>query len=134
MPLSDDERFENYLKQFHPLAPEALPTEKRGGARQRLSVFAAWVAAAVVVLIVTVLMMRPRSKPAHSEESTGSIARVGQLTYPQALTIGSANALLARAPSFKAAIDRVAFPPQTEQLPQGTQRLLAVLGKEDTNL
>jgi hypothetical protein len=134
VPLSDDERFENYLRQFRPLYPEALHTEKRGGARRRLSAFAAWVAAAVVVLTLAVVMMRSRSKPTHFKKGTGSSVQLEQLANPQPLTIGSANALLARAPSFKAVVDQIAYRPQTLQPTKGTQRLLAVLSKEDTNL
>ena len=133
MPLSDDERFENYLKQFRPLSPEALHIEKRRGARRRPPVLGVW-AAAAVVLITVVLMMWPRSKPTHVEQGTGSLAEFEPLSNPQPLTLGSANALLARAPSFKAAVDQLAHRPQTEQLAEGTQSLLTVLSKEDTHL
>ena len=134
MSTPDDERFEHYLKQFRPLAPEALHTEKRGRAARRLSVLAAWAAAVVVVLIAAVLLTRPRSKPTHSVDVSGNSAEVGQLGNPQPLTIGSVNALLACAPSFKTAVDKVAFQPRPRQLANGTQSALAVLSKEDTKL
>ncbi|MFZ0279636.1 MAG: hypothetical protein WA254_06135 [Candidatus Sulfotelmatobacter sp.] len=45
-----------------------------------------------------------------------------------------ANAWLAAAPSFKAAVDDLAFRPQTSPLPQGKQSAVAVLSKEKTRL
>ncbi len=133
MPPSDDERFENYLKQFRPLSPEVLHIEKQRGARLRLPVLGVW-AAAAVVLITVLFMMWPRSQPAHVGQGTGSFAQFEPLSNRQSLTLGSANALLARAPSFKAAVDQLAHRPQTKQLAEGMQSLLTVLSKEDTHL
>jgi hypothetical protein len=50
------------------------------------------------------------------------------------LTMRSANAWLATAPSFKAAVDDLAFRSQTSPLPQGTQSAVAVLSKEKSRL
>jgi hypothetical protein len=53
---------------------------------------------------------------------------------PEPLTMRSANAWLATAPSFKAAVDDLAFRSQTRPLPQGKQSAVAVLSKEKIRL
>ena len=78
--------------------------------------------------------MHPRRKPSQSPDGAESLGRAEQLTNAQPLTIGSANALLVHAPSFKAAVDLVAFQPQAAQLSKGTHSALAVLSKEHTKL
>ncbi len=134
MPIPDnDEQFERYLKQFRPLIPESLPSEKHGGATRGPFAFAAW-AATAAVLLTAWLTMRPRPKPTPLPYETASLAAVEQLTNPQPLTIGSANALLARAASFKAAFDQLAFQPQATQLSKGTHSALAALSKENARL
>jgi len=133
-PLNDDEQFETYLKQFHPLAPEPLPGEKPERAPRRKFVFAAWGVAAAAAIIAAVLMMRPRPEPPRSPDSPANMANVNQFSNSQPLTLGDANALLAHAPSAKAAIDQLAFPSPTTQLTKGTQSALAVLSKENIKL
>ena len=137
MPTPEDERFERYLKQFRPLAPETLQIEKHERATRLPSVFAKWTAvaaAAAAMLIAAVLTNQSRLKPTHSLSGTGSPATVERLTSLQPLTIGSANALLARAPSVKAAVDQVAFQSEATPLSKGTQSALAVLSKENIKL
>jgi hypothetical protein len=134
VPTPEDERFERYLKQFRPLPPETLQIEKHERATRLPFVFAKWTAvaaAAAAMLIAAVLTNQSRLKPTHSPSGTGSPATVERLT---SLTIGSANGLLARAPSVKAAVDQVAFRSQTTPLSKGTQSALAVLSKENIKL
>jgi hypothetical protein len=50
---------------------------------------------------------------------------------PPPLTIASANALLESAPSFKAAIDNMAFQQESKPISEGRYSLLALLSKED---
>jgi len=97
-------------------------------------VFAAWATAAATVLAAAMLMMHPRGKPTHSPDGTKSSGGAEQLTNAQPLTVGSANALLVHAPSFKAAVDFVAFQSQAAQLPKGAHSALTVLSKENTQL
>lgn len=130
----NDEQFERFLKQFRPLAPEPLSSRKHGGATRSPFVLAAWAAAVAAVLIAAWLSMHPRPNPTPSPEGTASLTRVEQLINPQPLTIGSANALLAHAPSFKAAVDQVGFQSQATQLSKGTHSALAALSKENTKL
>jgi hypothetical protein len=134
VPTPEDERFERYLKQFRPLAPETLQIEKHERATRLPFVFAKWTTVAAAMLIAAVLTNQSRLKPTHSPSGTGSPATVELLTSSQPLTIGSANALLARAPSVKAAVDQVAFQSQATPLSKGTQSALAVLSKENIKL
>ena len=45
MPILDDEQFEQYLKEFHPVAPESLEIEKHSGRARRPFVIMGWAAA-----------------------------------------------------------------------------------------
>jgi hypothetical protein len=128
---SDDLEFQEYLKQFRPLAPESLQTVTHRRNSPRRVVFILW-AAAAAVLISVVIMMWPRPKPISLVERTGSLAGLEQITNSQPLTLGSVNVLLANAPSVEAAVDLVAFQPRTTQLPKGKQSALALLSKENT--
>lgn len=129
MPNLDDEQFERYLKRFRPLTAEALPL------RHRSSPLQAWrlpLAASITVLLIlaaSALLFRP-SHLAENERTTHSISGKdgGQPVPP--LTVGSANSLLTRAPSFKEAVDNMAFRPPTPSFPDGKQSALAVLQKE----
>jgi len=131
VPTSDDQQFEEYLKQFRPLAPESLQFGNHGRTTRRRAVFAAWVAA-TAVLIAAVIIMWPRSKLTDLQEGTRSLAGLEQITNSQPLTIGSVNDLLAHSPSVKAAVDLLTFRPRAPQLSKGTQSALALLSKEDT--
>lgn len=131
MPTSDDQQFEEYLKQFRPLAPESLQTVTHGRTTRRRAVFTSW-AAATAVLIAAVIMMWHRSRGTDLGEGTRSLAGLEQITNSQPLTIGSVNDLLAHSPSVKAAVDQVAFRPRATRLPKGTQSALALLSKENT--
>lgn len=137
MPIPEDEKFEQYLKEFQPLAPEPLPAPERASGIRRWLVLGAWAAAAAAVVVTAVLLLHPRPKPGRSPEEPESAMRSAPLAKPQPLTIGTANALLARAPSAKAAVDGVAaqaFQSQSIPLSEGTQSALAVLSKEKTKL
>ncbi|MFZ0956136.1 MAG: hypothetical protein WAN60_07320 [Candidatus Sulfotelmatobacter sp.] len=127
-----DEKFESHLKQFRPLAPQPLPAASRVHAPQRWFVLAAWAATAAAVVAVAVLTYHARSgRPAPPVE-TFTIA--DQLVKSQSLTIRTANALLATAPSFKDAIDGMAFPPKPAPLPVDRHSALAELSKEKIKL
>ena len=131
MPIRDDEQFEKYLKQFRPMAPDALPVKKQVRARRPL-LFAAWAAVAAAILVaamVSVFLHWPRHRPG---EVIKSRAGVEELNAPQPLTIAKANALLAEAPSFKAAIDNMAFQSESKPISEGRYSALALLSEEET--
>lgn len=127
-----DEKFEVYLKEFRPLAPHPLPAESHAHATRRWLVLAAWAATAAAVVAVAILAFHTRTgRVAPSVESS---AIADQLAKPHALTIRSANALLSTAPSFKDALDQMAFPPKQSPLPADKRSALAELSKEKIKL
>ena len=122
MPILDDEQFEQYLKEFRPLAPESLQVEKQPSrARPRRFAYLAG-AAACAATILLVFLAWNRLNPAPP-------AVIPQLAGSQPLTIGRANALLADAPSVKQAFDEPEFQPQPVSQPEGKRSALAVLSE-----
>lgn len=130
MPIRDDEQFKKYLKQFHPVAPEALPVKEQVKVRRPLS-FAAWAAVAAVLLavMVSVFLHWPPHRPGEVRTSGPG---VDELNNPQPLTIAKANALLGKAPSFKAAVDNMAFQSESRSISEGRYSALALLSEEET--
>jgi len=134
VPIRDDEQFEKYLKQFRPVAPEALTVKEQIRARRRPLLFAAWAAVAAAIVAAVMLSWRFYQHPSPVRE-TGVIGpNVERLVNPQPLTIARANALLASAPSFKAAVESVAFQSESRPLSEGRHSALAVLSKEESKL
>jgi hypothetical protein len=129
-----DGKFEAYLKQFCPLVPQSLPVDVRVHAPGRWFALVAWAAAAAAVVAVAVLAFHARPGQRRITTPVESFAIADQLAKPQSLTIRSANALLATAPSFKDAIDGIAFPPKPSPLPTDKHSALAELSKEKTKL
>jgi hypothetical protein len=134
VPGPDDERFEEYLKRFRPIAPLPLPIHRSGWASRRAVVMAA-LAGAAAVLVVATVMLRSRPERNRSPQSESRPAGPELLANSQQpLTIRSANAMLAQAPSAKAAIDSVARQSQRTTLPKGKRSALAELSKEESKL
>jgi hypothetical protein len=131
MQPNDDEKFESFLKQFRPRAPEPLRMERQWIFRSPLR-FAFGTAAAVLVTAVLVIHFLPKRVPTH--EGAQDVANVERFTHFEPLTIAKANALLAQAPSVKAAVDDMAFKPQSTQLSQGKHSALEVLSQENMRL
>jgi hypothetical protein len=127
-----DEKFEAHLKQFRPLAPQPLPVESRVRVPRRWLVFTAWAATAAAVVVIAVLAFHAR--PGRIAPPVERFAIADQLVKPRSLTIRTANALLATAPSFKDAIDEIAFPLKPAPLPADKHSALAELSKEKTKL
>lgn len=131
MSTRDDEQFEKYLKQFRPVAPEALPMKEQVRARRHPLLFAAWAAVAAAILLsvmVPVFQHRPPHRPGEIRTSRPGVE---ELSNPQPLTIAKANALLAEAPSFKAAVDNMAFQSESKPISQGRYSALALLSEEE---
>jgi hypothetical protein len=132
VPTLDDERFEGYLKQFRPLVPEPLPAVEPSLRARRAVALGAWAAAAMLVLGALTLHIRTnRARIAETAENVGNPER---LQDSQPLTMRSANALMAKAPSFKAMVDGMSFRSQAVPLPKGKRSAVAVLGKEKIKL
>jgi hypothetical protein len=122
VPILDDEQFERYLKEFRPLAPESLQTERQRSGSRRPFVVTAWAAACAALLLAFLWWHRPQPpQPASIQQLAGS----------QPLTIGRANALLLQAPSLKEACDQLSFQPPPVSQPAGKQSALAVLSKDN---
>jgi hypothetical protein len=130
----DDEQFEAYLKRFHPIAPEPVPTLSVGHSSRRSPSLGIWLSAVAAILVIGAVTLHIRSSRI-VVSNTASDAAVAERHAPsQPLTMRSANAWLATAPSFKAAVDDLAFRSQTSPLPQGKQSAVAVLSKEKIRL
>ncbi|HKV93309.1 MAG TPA: hypothetical protein VJW20_12245 [Candidatus Angelobacter sp.] len=132
MPIRDDEQFEKYLKQFCPLEPEPLMLPKQVKIWRRPVVFTACAAVAAVLFLLAMISMRSH-KPAQPAQAVGTDKpSVQQSASPQPLTIARANALLAHAPSFKIAVDSMAFRPESNPISEGRYSALALLSEEET--
>jgi hypothetical protein len=129
-----DEKFERYLKQFRPLAPEPLPRKRQIRMTSHRFVFAVGVAAAAAFLVVISSAVYLRRNPIHSPVGAGPTKDAERSIDSQPLTIGRANALLTRSPSFKTAIDQLAFRSPAIQTPDDSHSALAALSKEKTKL
>lgn len=133
MPIPDDERFELHLKQFRPLAPEPLPASgSRGPSRRRLALWVA--AAAAVVILAGAAVRRIHTERVRVAGTANPPAAADRSMDGQPLTMRSANALIATAPSFKALADDLAFRSQTAPIPKGKRSAVDVLSKEKIKL
>jgi hypothetical protein len=134
----DDEQFEASLKRFHPIAPEPIPASGVGRQSQRVASLGSWlVAVAAVVILVVVsgsLILRTRSNRVVALHKTHYVAVAERHAPAEPFTMRSANAWLVAAPSFKAAVDDLAFNSQTSTLTEGKQSVVAVLSKEKIRL
>jgi hypothetical protein len=130
----EDEQLEAYLKRFHPIAPEPVPTLSVCHSSRRSPLLGIGLAAVAAILVIGVVILHVRSGRI-VVSNTASDAAVSERHAPsEPLTMRSANAWLATAPSFKAAVDNLAFRSQTTPLPQGKQSAVAVLSKEKIRL
>jgi hypothetical protein len=125
----DDEKFEIYLKSFDPMVPAPLPALKVGDASRHSLGLGPYLVAFAIVILLAVLTFHIRETRVVQVGVSGQ--RHKQL---EPLTLRSANAWLMTAPSFKAAIDDLAFRPQSHPVPQGKQSAVAVLSEEKIKL
>jgi hypothetical protein len=130
----DDEQFEAYLKRFHPIAPEPVPALRIGHSSPRSLSLGSWLAAVAAVLVVGAAILHVHSNRVIVPNTARDVASAERHAPSEPLTTRSANAWLVTAPSFKSAVDGLAFRPQSSPLPQGKQSAVAVLGKEKIRL
>lgn len=131
MQTPDDEQFESYLKQFHPVAPEPVPTLTARASRRSFAL-GVRVAAVAAILIVGIVVLHSRSKKIAVRNTIRDVASLELRAPSEPLTIRSATTWLAAAPSFKAAVDELAFRSKNVSIPRGKQSAIAVLSKEKT--
>jgi hypothetical protein len=134
VPTLDDEHFEAYLKQFRPCVPEPLPAVEPRHRARRAFILGAWATAAVAILVLGALTLHIHTNRVPVAETIGNAGTPEHLRDSQPLTMRSANALMAKAPSFKTMVDDMAFRSQTVPLPKGKRSAVAVLGKEKIKL
>jgi len=131
VPNLDDERFEKYLKQFRPLAPDGLTAEIRRAPR-RHSALAIWAVGATAIVIIGVASLWiVNDRITHQSNHSAS---VNLPTRTPSLTMRDANELLVKAPSYKAVMNELAFPPKSSASSNDKQSALAVLSEEKTKL
>jgi hypothetical protein len=130
----DDEQFEAYLKRFHPIAPEPVPTLSVGHSSRRSLSLGTWLAAVAAIIVIGAVILHIRSNRVVVSNTASDVAFAERHAPSEPLTMRSANAWLATAPSFKAAVDDLAFRSQTSPLPQGKLSAVAVLSKEKIRL
>lgn len=133
MPTLDDERFEGYLKQFRPIVPDALPLKQESQEPwRRRSGMQNWAIGVTAIVILGVVgFYIGKGRVAHKIDNPASV----EVVLPkQPLTMRDANALLSTAPSYKAAVDSMAFRGQGSTIPKDKQSALAILAKEKIKL
>lgn len=123
-----DDKFEAYLKRFQPLIPDPLPSLEHTREVRRWPRLAGAIAAVAVMTIVGVFAWRvQRSQvvvPVVTKlESSDMRPPMGPLIQQ------NANEWLARAPSFKTAVDHLGFYPKTGSIQQGKQSAVAVMNR-----
>jgi hypothetical protein len=130
----DDERFKAYLRRFQPLAAKPLPLEKAGQVRRPSRALAACAAAAAAILVTAVFAWYSWPRRSEAIPTREITKRTDPLVNTEPLTIRRADALLATAPSFTAAIDAMALRPKATPLPKDKRSALEVLGEEKNKL
>lgn len=134
MQTPDYEQFELYLKRFDPTAPEPM-LRIDVASRRPFGLGAGLAAFAAIFIVGIILVWHVRSSSRLVVSSTVRDAVPAERHAPlEPLTMRSASAWLTTAPSFKAAIDDLAFRSQSNPLPQDKQSAVAVLGKEKIRL
>ncbi|HTC96043.1 MAG TPA: hypothetical protein VK699_21555 [Terriglobales bacterium] len=126
---NDDEKFENFLRQFQPRAPRHLQIEEQAARREFALGLMAATAAAVIVLAVFIIVGR-RSRTS-APDHVQNISTIKSSPEAQPLTLGKANDLLLHAPSISAAIDSLAGESQGMHIQKGMHSALAILAQEN---
>jgi glucan phosphoethanolaminetransferase (alkaline phosphatase superfamily) len=132
--IPDDEQFEAYLKRFEPIAPDAVPSVSLNRSTRRSLSLRIWLATAAAMVVMGVAVLYVRDNRAAGPNRSSDAALRQRMGPYEPLTVRSANAWLAAAPSFKTAVDELAFRSQTNPLRQGEQSAVAVLCKEKARL
>lgn len=127
---ADDDKFEVYLKQFRPRAPEPLPVVTRAPHVRRALAVGSW---AVAIILTGVLLATSwTAKPPHSPAKAGDRTTAFQTADVHPLTIRTANELLDRAPSLQAAMSELLLDSEEKTIPT-SQSAFAALSKENVN-
>jgi hypothetical protein len=135
--FKNDGQFKEYLQQFRPLDSEPLRMNAPARAVSRRFRFGVW-AAVTACFIAGFFLLESLPQRFVRPDSTIISKTTSDATLPleeiPPLTLGNANALLARSPSAKSAFDDIAFQPWLVHRPIGLQSALAILEKEKMKL
>jgi hypothetical protein len=129
VPNLDDERFEIYLKRFRPAKPDTLLVNESRPVPRRHLVLAICAVGMVILGVASLRILNHRIVV--DSNRPGSVEWL-RPTPP--LTMHDANALLAKAPSYKALMNELALRPNSSTLSKNKQSAFAVLGKEKIKL
>jgi hypothetical protein len=133
--IQDDEKFEVYLRRFDPIAPEPIPELGLSYRSQHSFRLGAWLAAsAAIAFAAGAAILHHRGAQTIGLKAHPGMTSVENREPLEPLTLRRANTLLTTAPSFKAAIDGLAFCFQSESIPNSRQSAMAVLSKEKIKL
>jgi hypothetical protein len=132
--MPDDKQFEAYLRRFDPIAPEPFPAIRVGDVSRRSLSLGIWLAAIAAILVIGAIILRVRGSRVVIPNTARDVASAERPAPAGPLTVRTANDWLLTAPSFKAAVDGLAFRSQTRPLPPGKQSAVAVLSKEKIRL
>lgn len=131
-PDTDNQEFELELRQFRPLAPEPLTIQTPARRIRSWIPGAAWVTAALLVVTAPFIAHRVIE---HRSPAKGGISAYAAVPPPaKPLTIGTAKVMLAGSQPFKAAVDALAFQPQTTPFANGEHSALDELSRERNSL
>jgi len=125
--MSEDERFESYLRNFRPLPPSPPPRRRARGNVRR---FVISVSAAAGILIAALVGFHFRAKPRYPSRTSEDVQTANSIPLAEPLTAGGANAALFRNSSVKAALDELAFSLRSNPLSAGQVSALELLGEE----
>ncbi|HLZ42479.1 MAG TPA: hypothetical protein VKQ11_16035 [Candidatus Sulfotelmatobacter sp.] len=132
MPNLDDEQFETYLKRFRPALPDALPVLETRPVPRRHFAFAISAVGAVAIAIVLLVSIRTISHRNVVDSDRPNSVQPLRATPP--LTMRAADALLAKAPSYKALMNELALHPNNGMVFENKQSAFSVLDKEKSKL
>jgi hypothetical protein len=132
--IPDDEKFEIYLRRFDPMAPEPIPAIGFSHPSRRSFRLGAWLAACAAIVLVVGAAILHRGAQTVGTKPHGAMTSVENRELQERLTLRRANILLTTAPSFKAAIDGLAFRSESESIPIPRQSAIAVLSQEKIKL
>lgn len=125
--MSEDERFESYLRNFRPLPSAPLPPRRARGNVRRFLISAVSAAAGILVAALLGFHFRATHHPSATREND---RKANSIPMAGPLTTGRANAALFRNSSVKAGLDEMAFPVRSNQLSGGEVSALELLGEE----
>jgi len=125
--MSEDERFESYLRNFRPLPPSPPPRRRARGTVRR---FLISVSAAAGILIAALVGFHFRAKHRYPSRTSEAVQTANSIPIVEPLTTGGANAALFRNSSVKATLDQMAFSLRSNPLSAGQVSALELLGEE----